>query len=136
MTLLPERSRIWIALIALCASAAPAAAGELPPWLPRYLLDVQLDLDQHYAIVTERVTWTNRHARPATEIVFNNHAFFKLPDKDVGMTAKMVEILRMMPGEQMDTEGHCCEVRKAVLVEKLAASSRVPQGQLTARNKE
>src|SRR5438034_297276 len=122
-------ARSWslLGLLALCATGAPAAAAEPPAWLPCYVLDVHLDLDQHYALVHERVTWTNRHARPATELVFNNHAYFKLPDKDIGMTAKMVEILRMMPGEQMDLVGHCCEVRKAVLVEQLAASSRVPQ---------
>ncbi len=122
-----------LGLLVLCAPGAPTVAAELPSWLPRYTLDVQLDLDQHQALVHERVTWTNRHARPATELILNNHAHFKLPEKDIGITAKMVEILRLTPGEQIDTEGRACDVRKTTLVEKLAAAPRTTQGQLTGR---
>ncbi len=54
--------------------------------------------------------------RPAEELVFNAHSHYQLPDKDVGMTAKIFEILRMMPSESLDFEGHALDVRQARLV--------------------
>jgi hypothetical protein len=87
-----------------------------PPWLPRYSLDIQLDTVQHTALVQQRIVWTNRHARQATQLVFNAHSHYQLPDKDVGMTAKIFEILRMMPSESLDFEGHALDVRKVRLV--------------------
>lgn len=107
--------RYWLGLLALVLACAPASA-EVPAWLPRYALDIQLHLDQHVAVVRERVTWTNRHDCPTSELVFNNHAHFKLPDKDVGMTAKMAEILRLTPSDVLDLEGHACEIQTATLV--------------------
>jgi hypothetical protein len=111
------RTRIRIALgllaFALCGGRVSATP---PPWLPRYYLDIQLDTDQHIAVVHQRVVWTNRHARPAAEAIFNAHSHYQLPDKDVGMTAKIFEILRMMPSESLDFEGHALDVRKVRLV--------------------
>src|SRR5260370_30026870 len=78
------------------------AAAHTPAPLPQYDLDIRLDVAAHTVHVRERVTWTNPASRPAEQLVFNAHAHFKLPAKDVGMTAKMFEILRMMPGESLD----------------------------------
>src|SRR5207249_2006772 len=69
------------------------------------------------------VTWSNPARRTTDQLVFNAHAHFKLPDKDVGMTAKMFEILRMMPGETLDLEGHAGDVRKVRLVSMLSSVS-------------
>ena len=98
-----------LALLGGTAQTAP------PPRLPRYSLDIQLDTVQHTALVHQRVVWTNRHARQATQLVFNAHSHYQLPDKDVGMTAKIFEILRMMPSESLDFEGHALDVRKVRL---------------------
>lgn len=135
----------WLGVLVLLLRGAPAWADEVPAWLPHYALDIHLDLAQHMAIVHERVTWTNRHARPAGELIFNAHSHFKLPDKDVGMTAKIVEILRMMPGETLDLEGHACQVQKVVLIsppsvraahEASGASTRLLRARLSERTGE
>lgn len=98
----------------LLAAAMPARA-DVPLWLPQYDLDIHLDVEQHVAVVHESVTFTNRHARPANNLVFNAHSHFKLPDADIGMTAKTLEILRIMPSDALDTDGRCCEVKQVVL---------------------
>jgi len=54
-------------------------AAEVPAWLPKYDLDIQLGIDQHEAHVRERVTWHNRHEQVASELVFNAHSHYKLP---------------------------------------------------------
>jgi hypothetical protein len=102
-----------LSAFALLANSARAA---VPPNLPRYYLDIQLDTDEHTAVVRQRVVWTNCCARPAAELIFNAHSHYRLPDKDVGMTAKIFEILRMMPSEALDFEGHALDVRTARLV--------------------
>jgi hypothetical protein len=74
-----------------------SAPAEIPVWLPRYDLDIRLDIDQHWAHVRQRVTFTNRHQRPAGELVFNAHSHYQIPDVDIGFMAKMLEILRVAP---------------------------------------
>src|SRR6516162_4743074 len=91
MPFLPCHVRWLVTLPALLLAVAPAAA-QVPAWLPTYDLDVRLDTANHTASVRARVTCVNRHARPASQLVFNNHAHYKLADKDVGMTAKIFEI--------------------------------------------
>jgi len=81
--------------------AAPATA-EVPPWLPRYDLDMHVDVAGHNVHVREQVTWVNRHERPAEEIVFNAHSHYQVPNDDVGFMAKMLEILRMSPGDSLE----------------------------------
>src|SRR5437762_10241105 len=44
MRLMRKFSRILLGLTALLLPRAPAAALELPPWLPRYNLDIRLDV--------------------------------------------------------------------------------------------
>src|SRR2546423_887869 len=111
-----------LALFAWTVCAAPArtqGSGSqsadrgpgVPAWLPGYKLDIHLDLKEHFAKVRERVTWTNRHHRPAEKLVFNAHAHYRV--SSVGLLAKTLEILRMAPGDSID-EGpalHVDEVR-------------------------
>lgn len=99
---------LWI----FTAHALPASAAEIPACLPKYDLDIQLAIDQHEARVRERVTWFNRHETPATELIFNAHAHYKLPPDEIGKVAKILELLRMSPGEGIDFEGHACDVQK------------------------
>src|SRR5262249_55517949 len=61
----------------------------------------------------QRVTWTNRHARPAKELVFNAHSHFQVPDSDIGLLAKTLEILRMSPREALDSKGQALKIRGA-----------------------
>src|SRR5262245_9597719 len=88
------------------------SAAEIPAWLPKYDLDIQLGIDQHEARVRERVTWYNRHAEAASELVFNAHSHYKLPDDEIGKVAKILELLRMSPGEGIDFDGHACDVQR------------------------
>ena len=62
-----KRVQLFLTMLALLVGAAPALAGDTPPWLPHYDLDIRLDIEHHEALVRERVTWTNRHKRPATD---------------------------------------------------------------------
>jgi hypothetical protein len=81
------------------AAEAPPPGADIPPWLPRYDVDVQLDVAAHTAHVRQRVTFFNRHRLPATELVFNAHSHYTVPGGEVGLLAKTLEIMRMMPGE-------------------------------------
>ena len=87
-------SGLCLAALALLLGAAPAAA-EIPDWLPRYDLDIHVDVSGHNVHVRERVTWQNRHERPSDEVVFNAHSHYQVPKDDVGFMAKMLEILRV-----------------------------------------
>jgi hypothetical protein len=112
---LRTRRRLALGVLVLLLLGGSAQAAP-PPGLPRYYLDIQLDTAGHTALVHQRVVWTNRHSRQATELIFNAHSHYQLPDKEVGMTAKIFEILRMMPSETLDFEGHALDVRKVRLV--------------------
>src|SRR5262249_25627624 len=79
----------------------PAAEEGPPAWLPRYDVEMKVDVTGHVVFGRQRVTWTNTSKRPASEIVFNAHSHFKV--KDVGFSAKMLEILRMTPSEAIYT---------------------------------
>lgn len=118
---------VWTLAVALAVWwAMPACAAGIPDWLPRYDLDIRLEVDGHQAIVRERVTWFNRHDAAATELVFNAHSHFRIPKKDVALLAKSLEILRIRPSEALDFEGHACDVRSVRLVEPATAASAEP----------
>jgi hypothetical protein len=85
-----------------------------PENLPRYNVGIILDTPKHQVYVREVVTWTNTSSVPVKQIVFNAHAHYSIPDKDIGFLAKMVELLRMSPKESMSFDGpalHVDEVR-------------------------
>jgi hypothetical protein len=134
-----KHSRVSLGMLALLLGAVPLAGaatvappcpeGGIPPWVPRYDLDIQLDVEHHTAHVYQRVTWTNRHPQPTAELVFNAHSHYKIPDKEVGFLAKMLEIMRMPPGDALDLEGHACEVQKVKLLSP-GPDSQPPNGQL------
>jgi hypothetical protein len=109
-----RRSGILLVPLVLLLGAGPAVA-DIPSWLPRYDLDIHLDVAGHVAHVHQRVTWTNRHERPAEELVFNAHSHYQVPDKDVGFMAKMLELLRMDPGNCLALDGSPFEIRKITL---------------------
>src|SRR5262249_6857613 len=100
-------------VLGLCS---PGRADDGPPGLPRYNLNIHLDTDQRLLRVGERVTWTNQSKRPTKELVFNAHAHYAIPSKDVGLLAKTVELLRMAPSEAMTSDGAALEVQLATLL--------------------
>jgi hypothetical protein len=119
-----------LSVSALAALSEPAQAAA-PANLPRYYLDIQLDTDQHKAQVRQRIVWTNCCPRPTDELIFNAHSHYRLPDssKEQGMTAKIFEILRLMPSEALDFEGHRLDVRKVRLLGLARAEDAEELGQ-------
>src|SRR5579883_3180043 len=123
-----------VAFVALggarAADAVVPPVRHLPPrppgWLPHYDLDMRMDLAHHLVEVRERVTWTNRHARPASELVFNAHSHYKVPDDEIGFMAKMLEILRVRPSEAIDDIGEACQVEHVNLVSPDGRTSPLP----------
>jgi hypothetical protein len=95
------RTGLLGAFVLLLLRASPAVA-DVPSWLPQYDLDMKLDVAGHSLHVRERVTWTNRHDRPTEEIVFNAHSHYQVPGGEVPFMAKMLEILRMTPGDSLE----------------------------------
>ncbi len=104
---MPARRIAWLLLLAVPALAGPASVQAAPPWLPTYHVSMNLDVAGHAAQVFERVTWINRHPHPTNQLVFNAHSRWVVPDKEVGMVAKTVELLRMKPSEAMYKERVC-----------------------------
>ena len=111
----PARKGFLLLLPALLLAGAGPVHAALPSWLPRYDLEISLSLSDHLVQTRQQVTWTNHHERPATELVFNAHSHFKVPPKKVGYYAKTLEILRMTPGEGLDTGDGPLQVSRVTL---------------------
>jgi hypothetical protein len=88
----------------------------MPPWLPRYDLDVQIETERQLVTVKERVTWTNAHQTPTNKIVFNAHSSFTVPDGDAAFLAKSLEIIRLSPKDGLDFNGPPCQFQAVRLV--------------------
>ncbi len=108
----------------LLGGAGSAVAQALPPGLPEYDVNVVLDTRTRDVEVQERVSWTNRGTRPTKLLVFNAHARYSIPDQDVGLLAKMVEILRVAPKEALNFDGPALKMQQATL---LAADGKTAQ---------
>ena len=70
-----RRNSIWALACLALASMAPSVCAQqptIPPDLPRYDLDVVLDVNNHLVKVREIVTWTNTTNVPARELVFES----------------------------------------------------------------
>jgi len=106
-----------ILVLMMGASAAPVRAVEPPAWLPRYDLDIRIDTAKCLAIVKQRVTFINRHQRPASDLVFNAHARYTIPDDQIGFMAKMAEMLRIAPKEGFYFDGPPLVVQEIGIVE-------------------
>jgi len=111
-----QRTALLLAAALLLANVGPAQAVEIPPWLPHYKLNIHLDVCEHLVTVKERVTWTNRHACPTNEVVFNAHSRFCVAKKDIGLLAKTLEILRMAPSEALFLDGPALDIKQVSLL--------------------
>lgn len=96
------RCRALIGLVlVLLGTCGPLRAQSPPPDLPRYDLHIQFDTDQKIVRLRERVTWTNRHARPADDLVVTINPLYRIATKDIPILAKTVELLRQTPSDAL-----------------------------------
>ncbi len=120
--------------MAVLVLAMPRATrADVPPWLPRYELGIQIEVAEHRVVVCERVTWFNRHPRPSSELVFNAHAHYAVPSSDLGLLAKTLEILRLAPSDAIDLHGPPLTVEKVCLVPDPGTGAPVPPVSLPFR---
>lgn len=109
--------RVWILLAVLLAAwlASPATlrAGDIPAWLPKYQLNIEIRPGERLVTATQRVTFTNRHARPTQELVFSAYSRYRVPDADVPLMAKTLELVRARPSEGIDFQGRRLQVHRA-----------------------
>jgi hypothetical protein len=89
----------------LLGASGPAARVPVPPGLPRYEIDGQVDLSRKLVTVVERVTYTNRTKTPVSDLVFHVYPRFQVREQDRAILAKTLEMLRLSPEEAMDTKG-------------------------------
>jgi hypothetical protein len=115
---------LWLAPLALATPEpspgsphppAPLLPFSLPPYLPRYKVDIDLDVAGHVARVRQEATWVNPHATPTSQLVFNAHARYVVPAKEIGFMAKMLEILRVQPGEALGYSDPPLEIQRISL---------------------
>src|SRR5262245_16980611 len=83
-----------LCLPAALPAGATAPGPTRPAYLPRYDLDVDLDVAKQVAHVRMTATWTNPCSEPTDHLVFNAHSRYVVPGDQIGFTAKMLEILR------------------------------------------
>jgi len=102
------------------------ALADMPSWLPRYDLDVELNVAQHCVTVCERVTWTNHDSRPSSNLVFNAHAHFAVPKDQLALNAKTLEILRLAPSDAIDLNGPPLQVESVCLLNESGADHAGP----------
>ncbi len=104
-------------VLALLAALLPAAthAHEVPDYLPRYDLDIKLDLAGHLVTVTERVQWTNPHRLPTDKLIFNVSSNYTVDLDQIGLLAKTLEILRLAPSDALDFGPPPFQLQKATL---------------------
>src|SRR5438552_8898351 len=99
MTGMRRRRLLWtLAFVALLA-AVPSVRAAVPDWLPRYVVNFNLDVAKCQLTGQMQATWTNHYQLPVRELVFNAHSHYVVPKSEIGFDAKMLEILRMDPGE-------------------------------------
>jgi hypothetical protein len=106
--------------------ATPTVRADMPPWLPHYDLDVKIDVEGQCVIVKEQVRWTNPSSVPTGKIVFNAHSHYEVPDDQVGLLAKMLELLRLSPKDGLDFNGPPLNVQAVSIVGGAPGSASVP----------
>jgi hypothetical protein len=103
--------RLMLALLLTgWGAAGRLRGGDVPRWLPQYDLDLRLDLQSRRLGGVEKVTFTNRHAKPVRELVFNAYSRYKIPEGDGVLLAKTLELLRSNPSDGIDWTGQRLEV--------------------------
>lgn len=102
-------------------SSSLSESGEaytIPSWLPRYELDIALDLTQLCVHVRQRTTFHNRHRRVAHELLFNAYPRYRAEGKELSLLAKTLELLRTPYREALDSQGQRLTVHQVWLGEQ------------------
>jgi Peptidase family M1 domain len=99
------------------APGSPSAPSELriPPDLPRYNIDAQLDLAKKSVSAVERVTFTNRSEVPTSELVFHVYPRYHAKPGDLAVLSKTLEFLRLSPEEALDEKGQRMDVQSVTI---------------------
>lgn len=115
----------WLMAIAFLLPMT-AQASEVPDWLPQYQLDLKLDINQRRLWGVEKVTFYNRHDRPASELVFNAYSRYKIPEEESVKLAKTLELLRSNPSDGIDWVGERLNVQSVSTVDSRGVLRPIP----------
>lgn len=96
--------------------AGEARAAEVPAHLPKYDLDLSIDVTAHRATLHERVTWTNHTKTPLNHLAFNFYPNYQVPRREYLALAKTLEMLRLQPSIGIDRGGRAGVIADAKLV--------------------
>jgi hypothetical protein len=102
----------------LFAAPLPAKAETIEPgplWLPRYEVNMALDVAGHSARFVLRATWTNPQPLPTNQLVFNAHSRYVVPKADIGLSAKTLELLRLAPGDALGVKEPLLDIQRILL---------------------
>ena len=125
MNLFGWESGLLLAVLATVLGPAPAHA-DLPHGLPLYDVAMDLDLAGHTAHVVQCSTWTNLGCTATQHLVFNAHSHYVVPAKDLPLTAKTLEILRVDPSEGLGYKEPPCEIVAVTLPTTGPAPVKLP----------
>ncbi|PHX63692.1 MAG: hypothetical protein CK551_04710, partial [Planctomycetaceae bacterium] len=100
-------------IFGFCTLLAFPSVGkcELPEGLPVYQIQMNLDTSKHTVEVHQKATWTNRSDSPVSKIVFVTHSNYIVPDSDIALMAKTLELLRLNPGDSLGAKTPCLEIK-------------------------
>ena len=68
--------------------------------------------------VHQKATWTNRSDSPVSKIVFVTHSNYIVPDSDIALMAKTLELLRLNPGDSLGAKTPCLEIKTVGILNK------------------
>lgn len=123
----PGGHRNVFAVMLLCLMLPGSLfATDIPSWLPHYHLDLKLDLARKRLWGVSKITFFNRHERPATELVFNAYSRFKIPEEDSVLLAKTLELLRSNPSDGIDWQGERLQVQAVSTVDARGVLRPIP----------
>jgi hypothetical protein len=111
----------WFLLTFGLLGTSPTLGGDtprpprlpVPKGLPKYDMDVRIDVAGRSVQVSERVTFTNRTTKDVNELVFHVYPRHRVEEADRPMVAKTLEVLRLSPEEAMDADGRRLTVEDA-----------------------
>ncbi|WP_439623446.1 M1 family aminopeptidase [Gemmata sp.] len=103
-----------LAVLALLVTGQ-ARAAEPPAHLPKYDLDLNIDVAAHRATLHQRVTWTNHTKAPLNSLAFNFYPNYQVPRRDYLALAKTLEMLRLQPSIGIDRGGRAGVITAAKL---------------------
>lgn len=85
--------------------------------LPKFDLDIHINPASGSVKVREKVAWIHPGGAPVNQLIFNAHANFVLPEKQVGAMAKTLEILRMNPADALGVKSSALSLHSLRLMD-------------------